>query len=163
MLPFLAAALAAPTLLATPDGAVRATVHVDAPATVVRDLLADAGRAVRLSPDVHTAVATPDGACQRVDLTNRTVVGTFTTTTRRCPEAGGFRETLVASDLYGAWDGLWEIEPEGSGTRVTATYDVRVALPVPAVTVRARTARALAAQLTALELTVVPATARVDR
>ena len=159
MLPFLAVALAAPTVLATPDGAVRATVHVDAPATVEHDLLADGGRAVRLSPDVRTAFATADGTCQRVDLTNRTIVGTFTTTTRRCPVTGGFRETLVTSDLYLRWDGVWEIVPDGSGTRVTATYDVQLDLPVPSASVRSRTARALAA----LEATVAPATARVDR
>jgi hypothetical protein len=81
--------------------AVNDSVEVPIPPAEVIAWLADAPRAIHLSPDVISAdLRSKDAAgCSIVDVATSGVTSPFRYQTRRCPLANGYIERLTQSDL----------------------------------------------------------------
>lgn len=144
----LASAQAEPEVAIHDDGFVRGTLVVDASPDTVRRVLGDSVLLALASPEVRRASATPDGACDRVDLEVKGLFTPFAVQTLRCPTDDGWTETLTDAAMFSAWDSIWTVSTSPSGdTVVTCAVRTAIDLPVPTSLVQRRTARSVAASL----------------
>jgi len=119
------------TTRVTAEGLVIAQVHVAASPAAVREQLGDAERAHRLAPTTVSVKATPDGACEKLQLSTRGLFSPFHLETRRCPTSTGWRETLVRSSDFKEYWNEWTIKADGAGTLVTFTTRTLPDVAVP--------------------------------
>lgn len=132
------------TTRVTPEGLVIAQVRVAASPAAVRELLAGAERAHRLAPTTVSVKATPDGACEKLQLSTRGLLAPFHLETRRCPTSTGWRETLVRSTDFKEYWNEWTVKSDGTGTLVTFTTRTMPDVAVPESIILSQTRRVLA-------------------
>lgn len=133
-LALLASARAAEPTPPVTDSADRVTTAVVVPAApdAVRAVLADPTAACRLSADVLSArVVGADGPCALIAVTTRGLTSPLSYTTRRCPSADGYTETLVQTDDFDQQDARWRLRAVPGGTEVTLQVRSQPRLPVP--------------------------------
>jgi len=132
------------TTRVTPDGVVIAQVHVAASPAAVREVLAGAERSHRLAPTTLSVKATPDGTCEKLQLSTRGLLSPFQLETRRCPTSTGWRETLVRSSDFKEYWNEWTIKPDGAGSLVTFSTRTLPDVAVPESIILSQTRRVLA-------------------
>ncbi|MCB9663031.1 MAG: hypothetical protein H6732_02885 [Alphaproteobacteria bacterium] len=82
----------------------------------------------------------PDGECTGIFRTTRGLWSPLTMRTRLCPTAKGWREYLVESEDYDAYDVEWTVSPADAGrTEVRMVVRSEVNLAVPSAIVRGKT------------------------
>lgn len=118
---------------ATPpsDGLVSASVELSESRADVEKLLGDAAATVRMSPDVTTVTATPQGGCERLAIEAKGPLGPLNLISLRCREGDGWKETLVSSDDFERHEVHWQLEDTPTGTRLTVRAAVTPDFPVP--------------------------------
>lgn len=148
-LPATASAEASPKIWTrvTDDGDVIAVVRIPAPLAAVKAALVSAARAHRFAPTTIEARATADGACERVALRVKGFFSPFTVTTRRCPTADGWFETLVASDDFSEYQTEWKLQEIGEATAVHYRVRTIINVSVPHSMITSRTRKVLTTTL----------------
>ncbi len=107
-------------------------VFIAADAATVRAALADPLVASRLNGDVLDArVLGKQGDCTLMQITTRGLTTPLVYTTRRCPTADGFSESLVQTQDFDAQTSVWRLLPVSGGTQVTFEVSSQPRLPVP--------------------------------
>ncbi|MBA3545709.1 MAG: hypothetical protein H0T76_04430 [Nannocystis sp.] len=132
------------TTRVTAEGLVIAQVRVAASPALVREQLAGAEKAHRLAPTTISVKATPDGACEKLQLSTRGLLSPFHLETRRCPTSTGWRETLVRSSDFKEYWNEWTVKADGTGTLVTFTTRTLPDVAVPESIIFSQTRRVLA-------------------
>ncbi len=114
-------------------GAVEASVVVPASPSVVMGFLADAARAIKLSPDVKSAnvVSRESGGCVLVDVSTSGLSSALRYRTRRCPKADGYEEKMVESEDFSMNEARWTVTPSGEGSRVNFRVEAHPRMLVP--------------------------------
>ncbi|MSP57021.1 MAG: hypothetical protein EXR69_15675 [Myxococcales bacterium] len=111
---------------------VSTAIFIAADPATVRAVLADPLRACHLSSDVLEATLVENhGECTLIQITTRGMTSPLTYTTRRCPSADGFVETLVQTDDFDYQASRWSLRPVSGGTQVTLEVRSEPRLPVP--------------------------------
>lgn len=142
------------------DGVTHGTVLADVSEEALRAHLTDGAALAVTSPDVRRATATPDGACEQLDLDVLGLLQTMDVTTRRCPTAQGWREDLVASRAFTRWTSTWTVSTTDDGrARLAFTVQTRLSFPVPQGILTARTRHAVRVSLGALADALAPSEA----
>lgn len=146
----IALSLGGPALAADPrpsvqvkdDGSVVGRVVLDASEAEVRQAV-EAVQHSRNSSVLEIRF-TPEGACKSVFRKTRGLVSPLTLKTRLCPTATGWREYLVESSDFDAWETEWILRPQASGG-VSVQLSVRsdVNLMVPSSLVQQHTVRSV--------------------
>ena len=77
-----------------------------------------------------------DGSCAQVFRKTRGLWSPLELSTRMCPTAKGWREYLVSSEDYDAYNVEWTIEPTEGGSMVRLSVKSEVNLAVPRAMVR---------------------------
>jgi hypothetical protein len=114
------------------NSTVTTEVLIQADAASIRAALADPLTACRLSGDVLSAtVLAKEGDCSILRVTTRGLSAPLTYTTRRCPTADGFRETLVTTEDFDNQTSSWKLTPVSGGTVVTLAVRSEPRLPLP--------------------------------
>jgi len=104
----------------TSEGYIVAVARVPAPADKIMEFIADGQRAHKLAPTtIKTTKIGGDGTCERLRLKVRGVFSPFEVDTKRCRTSKGFRETMIASEDFEAYDVEWVIEPIGDSSMVS--------------------------------------------
>ena len=131
-----------PSVQVTDDGSVVGRVVLDASEAEVRKAV-EAVQHSRNSSVLEIRF-TPEGACKSVYRKTRGLVTPLTLRTRLCPTATGWREHLVESSDFDAWETEWILRPQASGG-VSVQLRVRsdVNLMVPSSLVRQHTVRSV--------------------
>ncbi len=116
----------------TDAGYIVAVARVPFKAETIIDWMADGARAHRLAPTTIKAkkIGT-DGACERLRLTVRGLFSPFVVDTRRCRTAKGYRETMIASDDFEAYDVIWDIEPAGEHSMISFRAKNVLSISIP--------------------------------
>lgn len=114
-------------------GAVGDSVEVPIPPAEVMAWLADAPRAIHLSPDVITAdLHHKDAAgCSIVDVSTAGLTSPFRYQTRRCALANGYIERLTQSEHFSTNTATWTVEATPTGSRISFSIDAKPTMYVP--------------------------------
>lgn len=126
----------APEVSVQDDGTVVGRVLVDAPSDQVRAVIPQLQSDASASTSVLSVSVHPDADCQAIFRQTRGLWSPFEMRTRLCPTSKGWRETLVQSDDYDAYEVEWTLEPQGTGTLVSMKVKSEIALSVPTSLVR---------------------------
>jgi hypothetical protein len=121
-----------PEVVVLSDGTVRGVLEMAAPPETIRALVTDPVALRRATQAAGQASAQPDGSCMIV----ASVGPQASYTSRSCPTADGWVETLVSSEQMSAFSARWRVEPTATGSRVSYELAVTPTLPVPAMIVR---------------------------
>jgi len=114
------------------DGYVIAVARVPFSADTVLDFMADGARAHRLAPTTFKAQRLgEDGTCERLRLTVRGLFSPFKIDTRRCRTANGYRETMIASEDFEAYEVIWEVEPVGDDSLISFRAKNVLSISIP--------------------------------
>lgn len=143
VLPFAASAGEKPSFTVQSDGSIVGRMVIDAPAPEVRQAIAVVVNDPRAYTNVLDVRQTPEGDCRRIDRTTRGVFEPLTMHTRWCPTPKGWREYLVQSDDYNAYDVEWTVEARGTQSEVAVRVRSDVNLMVPSSLVRSGTIQGL--------------------
>jgi hypothetical protein len=135
LLPTLAVA-GDPQISVGPDGTVVASMMVDATEATVKTTIPDVLQASKGFKNVLDVQITPDGTCRKVFRRTTGLWQPLEMYTRLCPTSQGWRERLVQSDDYDAYDVEWSVQPKDGRTEVRITVKSEVDLPVPSALVR---------------------------
>lgn len=136
-----APALAAdkPTISVQDDGSIIARMLVDAPVLDVRRIIPDVQVDASLYTNVLTVKSTAEGDCRKVHRTTRGLLTPLSMNTRFCPTPTGWREYLVQSEDYSAYDVEWTVEQRGTQAEIAVHVRSDVNLFVPDALVRTGT------------------------
>jgi hypothetical protein len=138
-----AASAAEPVTSIAADGTVTGEVVVPESEALVLALLDDPANTDRLSGDIVSSSAEPDGDCTRVDRSVRGMWNPLRFVVRRCRTATGYSERLVESTDFDRHETEWEVSAVEGGTRVRYQVRSEPNLPVPRALVRSRTRSAI--------------------
>lgn len=141
--PRIAAAGEKPAYTVQSDGWIVGRMVIDAPASDVRQAIPVVANDAEAYTNVLAVRETPDGDCRRIDRTTRGLLQPLTMRTRWCPTPKGWREYLVQSDDYTAYDVEWTVEARGAQSEVAVRVRSDVNLMVPSSLVRSGTLQAL--------------------
>ncbi len=118
-------------------GHVVARVVLPASASDVHDILSDTdGAMAELAPDVLDVTIESAGTCELVSRRTRGVFRPFAFRARRCPTRNGWKEVLVDSEDFLAYEAAWELEETAGGTEVIYRIQTELNSPVPQGVVR---------------------------
>ncbi|MFZ5480137.1 MAG: SRPBCC family protein [Myxococcota bacterium] len=115
------------------------TEVLPSPPDAVRAALAEAMAAGPMAPDVLSLEVLARGRCDTLRATVGSRWAPMSYVYERCPTATGWREALVQSDAFDAYEITWELLPDAAGTRVSYTVHVEPRLPLPDGYVASRT------------------------
>lgn len=133
------------------DGLVSASVELTGSRAEVEKLLGNAAATVRMSPDVTTVTATPQGSCERLAIEAKGPLGPLNLVSLRCREGDGWKETLVSSDDFERHEVHWQLEDTPTGTRLTVRAAVTPDFPAPQRLVDAALQSSLVQQLSRIK------------
>jgi hypothetical protein len=125
-----------PEITVADDGTIVAKMTVDAPEATIRSAIPELLQASEHFQNVLAIQMTPDGSCRRIFRRTKGLWAPLEMYTRLCPTQRGWRELLVKSDDYDAYDVEWSLSPNGARTDVRLTVRSSVDLPVPSVMIR---------------------------
>lgn len=107
------------------------TVLIDAPPDMIR-LQADDTRSPPLNPDVVDVRLLERGECTRLAVRSKGGLSVEVGyEALRCPVAGGWRETLVASEDFRVYESEFLLLPQAQGALVVYRTRVSLDMPVP--------------------------------
>jgi len=132
-------------------GQVVGTMVLPATQDRVRDVLEDPVQCAELSPEVYsvTQVGHNDD-CDELVTETRGLFRPLRYRSRRCRTADGFRDHLVESEDFSAYETSWALREVDGGTEVTLRVHTEVNLPVPASVVEKRSRKSVGEMLQAL-------------
>jgi hypothetical protein len=132
------------------DGSVVGRMVIDANEQEIRAAIPDLQK-TGVSSSVLEARIVPDGSCSSVFRKTRGLARPLEMQTRFCPTATGWRESLVASEDFNAYETEWVIRPQpGGGSQVQLRVVSDVNLMVPSSLVRSSTISGVRESLTDL-------------
>lgn len=122
------------------DGTVVAHLLIDGSPELIKQTIREIQDA-RFHASVLDLTAQPDGECSLITRTTRGVWRPLEMRTRLCPTAGGWREKLVESADFDAYDTEWDIaaDPATGRMRVQLAMKSDIAGAVPDALVRQAT------------------------
>jgi hypothetical protein len=125
------AAAAEPQVEVADDGAVIARLKVEAGEQQVRAAIPGLQQA-GVNSNVLSVSAAPDGSCTAFSRTTRGLYRPLQLRTRFCPTSTGWREFLVSSDDFTAYEAEWTLRPSSDGgTQVQLRVKSDINLMVP--------------------------------
>jgi carbon monoxide dehydrogenase subunit G len=150
LLPLVAFA-ADPQVSVDEGGHVVGTVVIPATQEQVRGVLDDPVQCAELSPDVYS-VARVDRRddCDELVTKTRGLFRPLRYRSRRCRTADGYRDRLVESEDFSAYETTWALREVDGGTEVTVRVHTEVNLPVPKSAVEKRSRKSVGEMLEAL-------------
>ena len=122
---------AEPQVEVADDGAVIARLKVDAGEQQVRATIPTL-QATGVNSNVLSVSASPDGSCTAYSRTTRGLMRPLELRTRFCPTSTGWREWLVSSNDFTAYEAEWTIKPStdgGSQVQLRVKSDVNLMVP----------------------------------
>jgi hypothetical protein len=119
-----------PTVEVATDGSVVGRVVVEAPESAVRAAIPEL-QASGVNSNVLSVVQTRDGSCTAIQRSTRGLYRPLQLSTRFCPTAQGWREWLVSSEDFTAYEAEWTLVPTADGTTVQFRVKSGVNLMVP--------------------------------
>lgn len=103
-----------------------------APSAQVKKAIQQVSAAEMSSPSVLDVTKIRDGACEQITRKTRGVFSPLVMNTRRCPTQTGWREFLVQSDDFNAYEMNWVVrEGVAGGTQVELHVKTELSLGVP--------------------------------
>lgn len=139
-----------PVIRVQDDGTVVGRLRVEAPAPEVRQAISENLSDARGLTNVLDVRATPDGNCHKVERRTRGLVTPLEMRTRFCPTPKGWREFLVQSDSYTAYNVEWTVEPTAEGSEILLEVHSDVNLYVPTSLITAGTVQGMNESFAAL-------------
>lgn len=136
------------------DGSIVGRMVLDLPESVVRAAIPKLNEP-GWSSDVLSAELTPDGPCTGISRSTKGLWSPLKMKTRFCPTPRGWREYLVESDDYHAYEVEWTVVPAGARTEVRLTVKSDVNLAVPKFMVQSRSVSAVEETFKALLDTIL--------
>lgn len=138
-----------PNIEVTDDGAIVARVLVDATEHQVRATIPELQDA-ELSKSVFQVDMTPDRGCHAIFRQTRGLWKPFEMRTRLCPTDTGWRESLVSSEDWDAYDVEWVVEPRTKGTMLSLKLKSNLSFSVPGAIMRRSQVNGLEEMIAAL-------------
>lgn len=122
-----------PSAELTADGRVVGRMIVPAPAPDVRAAVESPIETGALSPEVMSVdlVETDDAGCEVLQTSTRGLFRPLTYRSRRCRTEGGWRDELLESEDFSAYEAEWVLEEVDGGTAVTVSIQTELNLPIP--------------------------------
>jgi hypothetical protein len=111
---------------------VRGTIDVAAPVERVRAVLSDPRNIARIDDDGTTiTMRGSDENCQLAHAAVAHPIANIEYLVKVCPVPDGWRSTLVQSDHLEAFESVWKVEAQGTGSQLL--YEIRTIpkIPVP--------------------------------
>lgn len=129
-----------PEVRVADDGTVVAHLLIDGSPELIKQTIREIQDA-RFHASVLDLTAKPDGDCSLITRTTRGVWRPLEMRTRLCPTAGGWREKLIESTDFDAYDTEWDIaaDPASGRMRVQLAMKSDLAGAVPDALVRQAT------------------------
>jgi hypothetical protein len=125
------------------DGTVVGRLVVDATPDQVRAAIGEVQGKVRVT-NVLDLKLIPDGACASITRTTRGLLSPMTMKTRLCPTPDGWREWLVESSDFNAYETTWKVSPqEGGRARVEILVKSELSFLAPKALVRQGTVKGI--------------------
>lgn len=119
-----------PQISVSSDGTIVARMLIDAPSQQVVATIPELQDA-SLSKSVFEMKKVPDGKCSSIFRKTRGLWSPLEMNTRICPTAKGWREYLVSSEDYDAYDVEWIVQPTDGGSDVMLSVRSEINLAVP--------------------------------
>ncbi len=120
-----------PRVTVTNDGTVVGRMVLDADEAVVREVLTDL-HPTKNSSDVLEIRFVREGSCASIFRKTRGLFSPLELRTRLCPTSTGWRESLVETGDFNAYETVWELQPsDGGGTDLSISVTSKVNLMVP--------------------------------
>lgn len=122
------------------DGTVVGRMLIEADESDVREAISSVQR-TNVSANVLEQRFLPDGGCTSIFRKTRGMFSPMEMNTRLCPTATGWRESLVDSSDFSAYESEWVLRPSGAGTELQLRVRSEINLAVPSALVRRGTAQ----------------------
>jgi hypothetical protein len=120
-----------PAVKVNDDGTVVGRMVLDAPEDAVRQALHEV-QLTRVGSSVIELKFTRDGSCHAIFRRTRGLFSPLEMRTRLCPTAHGWRESLVESSDFDAYEIEWKVDPNASGgvgLSLSVRSDVNLMVP----------------------------------